>query len=133
MTSSRWLRVSGFVRALAWGACGSEAPASEALAAGSGGTPDLRVDNPGSAGMLAARSGGAGTGGAGSGGAMAAGSGGAGGAAGAAPDDIFGGLFGPAPLSCDGLLCLEDADCSTLYPDETTACKLTRCVDLFCQ
>jgi hypothetical protein len=121
-------------------------------AAGSGGAGTV-----GAAGAVAAGTGGAGGGGragtagstagaggstAGAGGSTAAGSGGADGGvdadaavadAGSAEDDPFGGLFGPLPTSCDGLLCLEDADCATLYPDETATCKLTRCVDFVCE
>jgi hypothetical protein len=62
--------------------------------------------------------------------------GGAGGAAGSsAEDDPFGlnGIFGdPGALSCEGLLCLEAADCAALYPDETAACKFTKCEDFVC-
>jgi hypothetical protein len=115
-------------------------------AAGSGG-----AGTEGSAGAVAAGAGGAGTAGstagaggsaAGAGGSTAAGSGGTDGGvdadaavadAGPAEDDPFGGLFGPLLTSCDGLLCLEDADCATLYPDETATCKLTRCVDFVCE
>ena len=81
--------------------------------------------------MLASAS--AGEAAAGSGGVLS--EGGAGGTGGAAGDDadIFGGLF-PAPqVSCDGLVCLEDADCASLYPDEDAACHFTHCEDLVCK
>jgi hypothetical protein len=90
--------------------------------AGQGGTPSIgSVDNPGSAERPAAGSGGNDSG-------MAD--------AGPGPDasdDPFGGLFGPLPTGCDGLLCLEDGDCATFYPDETASCKFTRCVDFVCE
>jgi hypothetical protein len=104
-----------------------------AVAAGAGG-----AGGAGTAGSTA----GAGGSAAGTGGSTAAGSGGTDGGvdadaavadAGPAEDDPFGDLFGPLPTSCDGLLCLEDADCATLYPDETATCKLTRCVDFVCE
>lgn len=107
---------------------GSSAPGSTAGASAAG-----------SGGMLAsAGAAAAGTGGrsaAGSGGASSAGAGGAGGTGGAAgdDDDIFGALF-PAPqVSCDGLVCLEDADCASLYPDEDAVCHFTHCEDLVCK
>jgi hypothetical protein len=66
-------------------------------------------------------------------GGSAAGAGGESADAGPAEDDPFGGLFDPPPTSCEGLLCLEDADCTNFYPDEAATCKLTRCVDLVCE
>jgi hypothetical protein len=56
-------------------------------------------------------------------------------AAGAAgsEDDPFAGLLDPAPSSCDGLLCFESADCTSLYPDEAAMCHFTSCVDFVCQ
>ena len=32
-----------------------------------------------------------------------------------------------------GLLCFESADCAALYPDETAACKFTKCEDFACK
>jgi hypothetical protein len=49
-----------------------------------------------------------------------------------AEDDPFAGLFDPGPVSCDGYLCLEAADCAALYPEENTTCKFTNCVDFLC-
>jgi len=46
-------------------------------------------------------------------------------------EDPFG-LFGPTEVSCEGLLCLEAADCATLYPEENASCKFTDCVDFMC-
>jgi hypothetical protein len=72
---------------------------------------------------------------AGAGGA-AAGAGGEQADAGAANEDDPFGLFDPAgldELSCEGLLCVEAADCASLYPDEAAACKFTTCQDFVCQ
>lgn len=79
MTFRSWLCVSGLVCSAALAACGSDTPAGPMAMAGAGGTPDLQVDNPGSAGKPAAGSGGTSQAGAGG---SAAGSGGAVGAAG---------------------------------------------------
>ena len=49
-----------------------------------------------------------------------------------AEEDPFAGLLGPAEVSCEGLLCLDAADCATLYPEENTTCKFTSCVDFVC-
>lgn len=97
----------------------------------------------GSSGAVAAGSSGAAAGSGGSAGALSAA--GAGGAAGTAPaagsggdsstDDDPLGLFGPsnsAP-SCEGLICVEDQDCKDLYPEESAACKFTKCVDFACK
>jgi hypothetical protein len=131
-------------------------------AAGSGGSPTLAAAGAVAAGAGGAGSGSAGSGGAGSGGAgtgaagtgaaaagqaggVAAGSGGTGGstaggaggqgeAAGAeAEEDPFGGIFGTPSDACEGLLCVEAADCTDLYPDEATSCKFTKCVDFQCE
>jgi hypothetical protein len=50
-------------------------------------------------------------------------------------DDLLGLLGVPAPdaVSCEGLLCVETADCASLYPDEAATCKFTSCVDFTCQ
>ena len=50
-----------------------------------------------------------------------------------AEDDPFAGLFDPGPTSCEGFLCLDAADCASLYPDENTTCKFTSCVDFSCK
>lgn len=119
------------------------------------------ADNPSQAGRTAAVSGGrsapvsaagalaaAGSGGAGQAGGSAAGSGGSAGAstggaagttgdAGAGPASLedelakFLGLDG-AP-SCEGLLCFEAADCTTLYPEAAATCKFKDCVDFVCR
>ena len=49
-----------------------------------------------------------------------------------AEEDPFAGLFDPGPVSCDGYICLEAADCASLYPEENTTCKFTNCVDFMC-
>jgi hypothetical protein len=113
-------------RPAAIGGGGSSAPnttSAGASAAGSGGTLA-------SAGSPAAGAGGSV---AGDGGALSAGAGGAGGAGGDDDDDVFGGLFPTPQVSCDGLICLEDADCASLYPDEDAACHFTHCEDLVCK
>jgi hypothetical protein len=151
-----------------FGGCGSQAP-TPPMAAGSGGAPVLVVENPGSAGRVAAVGGSeaagvsapspggagataAGSGGvsasagaaaagraaiAGSGGNVSAGAGGSGVAGGASAadddDDLLGGLLPTPQVSCDGLVCLEDADCADLYPDEDALCHFTHCQDLTCQ
>jgi hypothetical protein len=69
---------------------------------------------------------------AGAGGVSAAGAGGAAGAEDMG-DDPVGDLFPPVPASCEGLLCIEDADCGTLYVEQAATCKLTKCVDFTCQ
>ena len=122
---------SGRPAANGGGPAAAGAAGSSTLSAGHGG------GSAGSSGNAAAGStAGAAALAAGSGGASA-GSGGAGGAAGAAgnpaEDDPFAGLFDPPPLSCEGLLCFELGDCATLYPDENTLCKFTRCEDFVCQ
>lgn len=117
------------------GGAATASPAAGSIArtsaAGSGGSA-------GSAGttLVAAGSGHA-TGGA------AAGSGGSGPVAGdgaAGDDDPLDALdpFGlgsatPAADSCEGHVCLEDADCASLYPDDAARCKFTRCEDLTCR
>ncbi|HMI94418.1 MAG TPA: hypothetical protein VK509_23760 [Polyangiales bacterium] len=118
--------------------------ASGGAAAGSAGVVATPSAGIGASGASAAGTGGssAGTGGssAGAGGsagstAMMAGSGTAGASVDAGvPDeeDPFGGLLGPAEVSCEGLLCLEDADCATLYPEENATCKFTSCADFMC-
>ncbi|HKP56549.1 MAG TPA: hypothetical protein VJV78_07515, partial [Polyangiales bacterium] len=61
MTSGNWLCVSGLVCLAALSACSGDPPSDMLMvAAGSGGSPTLTVDNPGSAGKPAAGSGGAG-------------------------------------------------------------------------
>lgn len=156
-----WLIASVF--AAASGACGSDpATNTPPPVAGSAGHVSEPVDNPVLAGSRAAVSGGraapvnsagtlaagtaaqvagspaAGSGGA-SGSAGAAGSAGtssagAGGAGGDASDDPFGDLF-PTPdaPSCDGMLCLEAADCTSFYPDAAATCHFTDCVDFVCK
>jgi hypothetical protein len=42
-------------------------------------------------------------------------------------------LLGPGEISCEGLLCLEAADCAGLYPEENATCKFTDCVDFACK
>ena len=42
-------------------------------------------------------------------------------------------LVGLAGDSCEGLLCVETADCAMLYPDENATCKFKSCVDFVCQ
>lgn len=124
--------------------------------AGSSGAAGIAA---GAAGMGAAGSAGAaaGSGTAGTAGTAAAGAGGSASADMSAtsddPLDLFGSgaggasapgsdpiadLFGPgasgAPApSCEGLVCLEDADCQNLYPEEHAQCKFTGCVDLVCK
>jgi hypothetical protein len=41
-------------------------------------------------------------------------------------------LFPPAPANCEGLICLEDADCGS-YANLAGSCTLTKCVDFTCQ
>jgi hypothetical protein len=57
-----------------------------------------------------------------------------------AEEDPFADLFGDtmtggaAPqVSCEGMVCLEFADCANLHPDENAVCKFTRCEDLQCK
>jgi hypothetical protein len=124
---------------------GSASPA--AGSAGMVATPSTSAGASGAIASSAGTSGGgagasgnsAGTsGGAGSAGSMAAmaGSSAAGAGdppdAGVASDDDPLGLFGPEEVSCEGLLCVEAADCATLYPDENATCKFTNCVDFEC-
>ena len=106
--------------------------------AGAGGTSASSAGtsggNAGTGGNTAGTSGGS----AGSAGSMAAMAGSSAAGAGDPPDagapddeDPFG-LLGPAEVSCEGLLCVEAADCATLYPDENATCKFTTCVDFEC-
>jgi hypothetical protein len=109
--------------------------------AGTGGTTASSA-GAGSGGVTAGMGASAGTGGSGgtggsSAGSMAAGSSSAG--TSAQPDagvpaeeDPFAGLFGPDEVSCEGLLCLDTADCASLYPEENAQCKFTGCVDFMC-
>ena len=103
-------------------AAGSSGAAGQATAAGSGGAA-------GSAGRAAAGS-------SASAGSSAAGTSGADAGSGATsmddPLDLFGGAAPAAAPSCDGLVCVEDKDCQDLYPMESAACKLTKCVDFAC-
>jgi hypothetical protein len=111
------------------GSAGSVMPSAGAAAGGIGG-------HAGNAGNGGAGQAAMGAGNAGGGMAGIGGIGGSGAAGAPAEDDFFGGLFDPpAPdeLSCEGLLCFEAADCASLYPDETAACKFTRCEDFACK
>ena len=162
MTFSSSLAVSmlGFGLLCAIGACGSTEPAedgddsadqaavppqvmmNDAPAAGhaGGAVSDMQpapAAAPGTGGM-AGQAGGAGSGGAASmaaGGAAAAGMGGADAADASVEDDFFGVFAAPEPdaLSCEGLICLESADCTSLYPDEAAACHFTTCEDFICK
>jgi hypothetical protein len=113
------------------GTAGPTAGAGGSTAGAGGSTAGAGGSTAGASGSTAgAAAGGGGTG------EATAGAGGQTGDAGMpeeAEDDPFDGIFGPLPISCDGLLCLEDSDCASLYPDETAACKLTKCVDFVCQ
>jgi len=113
------------------GSAGMVAIPSAGATAGAGGS--------GASASSAGTGGSAGSDGAGSGGSMVASAGSSAADAGGQPDagvpdeeDPFLGLLGPAEASCEGLLCLEAADCATLYPDENATCKFTSCVDFVC-
>jgi hypothetical protein len=122
------------------GSGGTSSAGTGGAAAGSGGSSGA-AGAAGAAGS-AAGSGGSTAGAGGSAGAEAGGAGGAGGASGAGgadgaagsdSDDPFADFFGTGQISCDGLLCLEDSNCTDFYPDEAAACKFTKCVDFVCQ
>lgn len=110
---------------------GSTAAGSDGSTAGSSGSAGRTAGSSGSAGSSAGSGGSAGSA-AGSGGSAgsSAGSGGSSTDAGVPEEEDPFGLFTP---SCEGLICLEDADCASLYPDENATCKFTSCVDFFCQ
>ena len=120
------------------GLAGSTAGSAGMVAMPSGGAAASAAGSTSSAGT-GGSAGSAGSDGSGSGGSMAASAGSSAADAGGQPDagppaeeDPFLGLLGPAEVSCEGLLCLEAADCATLYPDENATCKFTSCVDFVC-
>jgi hypothetical protein len=115
------------------GSAGSAGSTVTTSASGSGGSTAGSGGSAGSAGTAGSAAGSGGSS-AGSGGSAGSSSAGSSADAGMPEEDPIGDLLGGAgQTSCEGLICLEAADCADLYPDENATCKFTDCVDFMCK